>query len=218
MPRAPLEKTENHTDPMQRHGGRLARSFYRFAYRHGTPRWDSPGPHPELERLVAGRTPARALDLGCGTGSDVIYLAGLGWEVVGVDFAPEAIEVARKRALDAGTGAGFVVGDVTRLRRIGVAGPFDLVLDTGCYHGIASHLRGAYAAEVAAVTSAGADLYVAGISDPPATWRVLGARGVDADDLMARFGAQFDLVEQHSAGDRGRASYFVLFHLVRKVG
>jgi len=199
-------------------GGRLALFFYRFTYRHGSPRWDSAEPHPELKELVAGRPPGRALDLGCGTGTDAIYVAQQGWDVVGVDFVPEAIETATQRASVAGSSPRFVVGDVTQLRHAGVDGPFDLVLDTGCFHGIAAGLRGSYAAEVAAVAAPGADFYVAGLSDPPATWRLMGARGVTADDLRRHFDATFDLVGERQVGGRGRMAHFVLYHLVRRPG
>ena len=62
------------------------------------PRWDGTEPRPELTELAKGRAPGRALDLGCGTGSDVLYLAGLGWDATGVDFVPRAIATARSRA------------------------------------------------------------------------------------------------------------------------
>jgi SAM-dependent methyltransferase len=203
---------------MARSGGRPALSFYRFTYRHGRPRWDSVEPHPELVDLVVGRRPGRALDLGCGTGTDALYLAQNGWNVVGVDFVPEAIEAAEKRAVDVGLSPRFVVGDVTRLRESGIEGPFDLILDTGCYHGVAAKLRDAYAAEVAAVAAQGADFYVAGISDPPAMWHLLGARGVSAADLRQHFGADFELAEEQQTGARGRLAHFVLYHLVRRQG
>ena len=77
---------------------RLDLLFYRLAYRFGRPRWDTAEPRPELEGLLPGRRPGRALDLGCGTGTDAIYLASQGWEVTGVDFVPEAIATARTRA------------------------------------------------------------------------------------------------------------------------
>jgi len=190
--------------------------FYRLAYRSGTPRWDSPEPQPELAELARGRPPGRVLDLGCGTGSDVLYLASLGWEAIGVDFAPRAIEIARSRAAASGSSAAFIVGDVTRLREAGVDGRFDLVLDVGCYHGIPAGRRDAYRAGVAAVTEPGGDLYLAGISDPPAAWRMLGAPGLGADDVRHRFGADFDLVGEQTTGPVGRAGNFTVYHLVRK--
>ena len=190
--------------------------FYRLAYRSGTPRWDSPEPRPEVAVLVRDRVPGRALDLGCGTGSDVIYLASLGWDAEGVDFAPGATAIARSRAAASGSSARFTTGDVTRLREAGVTGRFDLVIDVGCYHGVPAGRRDAYRSEVAAVTKPGGDLYLAGISHPPVSWRLLGAPGLSAGDLRRRFGADFDLVDEQTAGPVGRAGTFVLYHLVRK--
>ena len=192
--------------------------FYRLAYRSGRPAWDSAEPRPELAELASSRPPGRALDLGCGTGSDTLYLASRGWDAIGVDFVPRAIATARSRAAAARSAAAFVVGDVTRLEAAGIDGDFDLVTDTGCYHGIPADRRDAYAAGIAAVTRPGGDLYLAGVSDPPAAWRLLGARGIDADDLRRRFGADFDLVEERKAGPVGRAGRFVLYHLVRAAG
>lgn len=81
---------------------RIDTLFYRLAYRFGRPRWDSAEPRPELAGVIRGR-PGRALDLGCGIGTDAIYLARQGWEAVGVDFVPEAIETARSRAAASGS-------------------------------------------------------------------------------------------------------------------
>ncbi len=189
--------------------------FYRFAYRFGTPRWDSPEHRPELEELARNHRSGRALDIGCGTGSDALYLASQGWDVVGVDFVPQAIASARGRALARGSTARFVAGDASRLREAGIAGPFDLIVDIGCYHSIPDRFRDAYATEVAAVARTGADFYLAGIDDPPVSWRLLGARGVDAVELRRRFGEDFDLVEERSASGAGRVSRFVLYRLIR---
>lgn len=195
---------------------RLDSLFYRLAYRFGKLRWVTSEPRPELEGLLQGRRPGRALDLGCGAGTDAIYLAKQGWEVTGVDFVPEAIATARSRARAAGSTACFVAGDATRLRQAGVSGPFDLMLDIGCYHAIPASLRDAYAAEAAAVARPGADFYLAGIANPPATWRLLGAQGISGGELRNRFGADFHLVDERTAGPAGRVSQFVLYHLVRK--
>ena len=209
---------------------RVDRTFYRSAYRFGRPRWDTGQPRPELAELVRSCRPGRALDIGCGTGANAVFLAGSGWEVVAVDFAPEAIEAARRRAgvaqahvpPAAGRGSGelrsptFLVGDATRLRHDGVTGPFDLVLDIGCYHAIPERGRHAYATEVAAVTAPGADFYIAGISKAPASWRLLGARGTSADEVNGRFGSAFEVVEHWSPEPLGHNHEFILYHLVRQ--
>lgn len=195
---------------------RLDFFFYGLTYRFGNPRWDTGRPRPEIEDLASTLNPGRVLDLGCGTGTDDIYLASKGWKVVGVDFAPQAIARATEKANAAASSATFVIGDATRLDEAKVDGLFDLVLDVGCYHAIPEHRRDAYAAGVAARTRPGADFYLAGINNPPATWRLLGARGVSADELRRRFGKSFVLSEEKPLGPIGRASNFVRYHLVRK--
>jgi SAM-dependent methyltransferase len=194
---------------------RIDSLFYRLAYRVEQPRWDSTQPRPELVELIRGRPPGRALDLGCGTGANAIYLASQGWETTGIDFAPAAITTSRSRAAAARSTARFVVCDVTRLREADISGDADLVIDIGCYHAIPAGLRDSYVTEVAAVTRPGADLYIAGIGHPPATWRLLGAHGISTDDLRRRFGNHFDLADQQSVGSADRVGPFVLFHLIR---
>ena len=69
-------------------------------------------------------TPARVLDLGCGTGSLSVLLARQGHRVTGVDLSPRMIDLARAKAA-AGPNADFVVGDASAPD---VAGLFDVVL------------------------------------------------------------------------------------------
>ena len=188
----------------------LDRMLYRLTYRFGKPRWDTGVPLPELEQLVQGRAPGRALDLGCGTGADVVYLARHRWHTTGVDFAPEAIAAARKRAAAAGVSAAFVHGDASRLADAGVREPFDLLLDIGCYHTIPASRRDAYVAGAAAAARPGADFYLVGIADPPRLWRLLGAHGIGADEIKSRFGPYFTV-----AGQQRRGARLVAYHLVR---
>ena len=113
---------------------------YDILYRLGAARlsrgWDK-GPGPELVALVdEGRiTPdrvriPRAVDLGCGTGANVLFLAKRGFEAVGVDFSKVAIERARRWARERGLEgrARFEVGDATAERVEGVEGPFGLIV------------------------------------------------------------------------------------------
>lgn len=87
---------------------------------------------PGLLRTVAEqRIPGRALDLGCGAGVHAVYLAQLGFNVVGVDFVPAALELARERARVAGVELELHEANVLTYE---AQSPFDLVLDSGCLH------------------------------------------------------------------------------------
>lgn len=82
-------------------------------------------PNRFVERELADAMPGRALDLACGEGRNALWLAGRGWDVVGVDFSEVAIDRARRRAADEGIALDLRVADVLGLP---VAAEFDLVL------------------------------------------------------------------------------------------
>jgi ubiquinone/menaquinone biosynthesis C-methylase UbiE len=107
--------------------------FYNLWYL-GKPPWDTGISPPELIRFIDSNPPGKALDLGCGTGTNAIKLAQNHWQVTGVDFVPKAIKKAQQRAQEAGVDIKFILGDVTNLSTINTV--FDLVLDIGCYHNL----------------------------------------------------------------------------------
>jgi len=106
------------------------------------PPWDTGISPPELFEFIKNNPPGRALDIGCGTGTNVITLARAGWQVTGIDFAPRAITLARQKLKHSNTRADLFVGDATKLR--GIPGPFELALDLGCYHGLSLQDRNKY--------------------------------------------------------------------------
>ena len=73
----------------------LRRISFLFWY-FSRPPWDSGLTPPELFAFLNDHPAGRAIDLGCGTGTNIITLARLGWQVTGLDFIPKAIEQARK--------------------------------------------------------------------------------------------------------------------------
>jgi SAM-dependent methyltransferase len=139
-------------------------------YRIGFKPWemDSATVGPQLDELLAveetGRQPpyGSALDLGCGTGRWSVGLAQSGWQVVGVDVVPKAIQAARRRAQEAGSDVTFVEGDVTALRSagVGVGSGFVFVLDVECFNHLNDAQRAAVGREVNAVTSADATMLI----------------------------------------------------------
>ena len=101
--------------------------------------------------------PGTALDLGCGTGDNSIYLAKHGWQVTGVDFVAKAVDRARAKAAANKVAVNFGRADVTRLSSEGVGSNFGLIVDNGCLHGMSPEDRDAYVREVTAVAAASAD-------------------------------------------------------------
>ncbi|MEU4347614.1 class I SAM-dependent methyltransferase [Streptomyces sp. NPDC023838] len=89
-------------------------------------------------------TPGRALDLGCGPGRNALHLASLGFEVDAVDLSPGAIDWAEERAKEAGADIRFHRGDAFALADTVLAGPYDLVHDSGCFHHLPPHRRVSY--------------------------------------------------------------------------
>ncbi|TQL68618.1 methyltransferase family protein [Nocardioides albertanoniae] len=62
----------------------------------------SGNPNPQLVAEASGMVPGTALDVGCGEGGDVVWLAQQGWTVTGADFSATGLESARRHAEDAG--------------------------------------------------------------------------------------------------------------------
>ena len=78
-------------------------------YRDGNLPWDTGRPSSELQRVLSRNAiqPCRALELGCGTGTNSVWLAQQGFEVTGIDVAPLAVERAEERAHAAGVTGAF---------------------------------------------------------------------------------------------------------------
>ena len=104
-------------------------TFNLWYYRE--PPWDTGISPPELLDYIHDHPPGRALDLGCGTGTNVITLAQHGWDVIGIDYVRRAIKTAQRKSRRAGVNIDLRVGDVTHPDEN--IGPFDLVLDIGCF-------------------------------------------------------------------------------------
>ncbi len=104
--------------------------FYDAMYRVGAP-WEG-GPRPELVELVTnGRIlPGSAIDLGCGSGANAIFLAKHGFDVVGVDFSPVAISKAVRKA-GATRGVRFVRADLTAPTLGEAEAQYDVLVDYG---------------------------------------------------------------------------------------
>jgi cyclopropane fatty-acyl-phospholipid synthase-like methyltransferase len=131
-----------------------SRTAFDIRYLLGKTPWDTQVTPPEVMELLEDETitRGRALDLGCGTGTNCIALAEYGWEAVGVDFSALAIKHARRQARRAAVDCQFYRADVTDLAFL--VRPFDVILDIGCLHSLACEDRERYAAEVVRLIAA----------------------------------------------------------------
>jgi cyclopropane fatty-acyl-phospholipid synthase-like methyltransferase len=104
--------------------------------------WDTGISPPELIDFLENQPPGRALDLGCGTGTNAITICKYGWEVIGADASYLAIQRAQEKALGICSQLDFRRRNVSRLR--GIEGKFNLILDIGCFHSLSSRAQARY--------------------------------------------------------------------------
>lgn len=176
----------------------LQRLIYSLWY-YFRPPWDTGVTPPEVVEAIEGQsalTPGRALDLGCGTGTNSLYLARHGWQVVGVDIATPAIRQARRRAKEAGLSVDFHAADVTRLDFL--QPPFDLALDIGCFHALDAGGRARYRDQMLRLLHPGARfmLYAFGPSRG-----CLMEMGITPDEVQRLFQPDFRLLRVEGGAD-----------------
>jgi ubiquinone/menaquinone biosynthesis C-methylase UbiE len=93
----------------------IRRLFFEWRYLRRQAPWDTGQSPPELLAALARLSPGKALDLGCGTGTNLRTMAKAGWQVTGVDFSSQAIDRARRKLRSFGPQVHLIHGDVSRL-------------------------------------------------------------------------------------------------------
>jgi SAM-dependent methyltransferase len=165
--------------------------WYLFA-----PPWDTGISPPELLEFIQTHEPGRAIDLGCGTGTNLVTLVRAGWQAEGIDFSARAIRRARRKLIRAGVECRVAVGDVTGMSTI--AGPFELALDIGCFHTVVS--RGAYVTHLRRIVASGGHWLMYGFVRDDAT---SGGRGIGPSDLKMIQSHGFRLLSRRDGMDHG---------------
>lgn len=199
----------------------VGRWAYDLMYRWRAP-WEGVGVRDDL-RLLLDRgdvTPAthpRALDLGCGTGANVVHLADRGFDVTGVDFSEVALGEAHERARQAGVvrRCRFVNADLTDPALHRTLGSFDLLVDFGTLDDLTGDRREAMARNIGAMSAPGAvflfwcfyaeraELPIISFSGPSRL-----APAIEPGEVERLFGEAFDV--DRLRGPRDRAACFVL--------
>lgn len=132
----------------------------------GKPPWDIGRPQSVFVE-AADQITGSVLDAGCGTGENALFFAARGHRVTGIDFLPQPIIEAKRKAQDRGVDATFLNLDALHLNDLPEA--FDSAIDCGLFHVFSDEDRAKYVASLANVIKSGGRLFLACFSDkePP---------------------------------------------------
>ena len=162
-------------------------------YRDGhKPPWDIGRPSHEIVGAVEKGTikPCRVVELGCGTGTDAIYLAQKGFDVTGLDIAPTALARAEAKAKKAEVRVRWLVADVLAPPPLGT---FDFLFDRGCYSGLRGQQRTDYVKTAERLSHPGSRLLL--LASNANEKRNDGVPRVTEEELRGDFSAWFEFLE-----------------------
>lgn len=187
-------------------------------YLGGTVPWDTGITPPEVRLFWNSRLvepSGTALDLGCGTGTNVAFLAALGLRVIGFDLSSVALVQARERvsyrAPQRDSCPFLIQADVSSLPIHALGARY--ILDIGCLHSVPRERRAAYATGVSANLAAGGFYHLFAhdalrcSGEPDQT-----GRGVGETEVADLFSPQLSLSTVHRGQPDPRPCRWYLFH------
>lgn len=180
--------------------------------------WNSDKPDKEFTELMESEKirPRCVLDVGCGTGTDAIYLASKGANVTAIDISREAIRLAGERAKKARVEVNFIAGDFLEVEFDNER--FDFVNDRGCFHVMNPLRREDFAAKVSRVLKEGGFYYLKCWSDKQEFESEGTPYRISKDVIYRTFSEFFDVGEIRDVrwGDKGPWGYVSLMIKRRK--
>jgi SAM-dependent methyltransferase len=188
------------------HLGMMAHRCWDESYAAGALPWDTGEPEPLLvEFVAAGRVrPMRTLEIGAGTGTNSIYLAERGFDVVGIDVAPRAVERANAKLDGGALRCRFVT--LNFLAASPANDPFDFVFDRGCFHVFDEpEERAQFASRVAAaLVPGGFWLSIVGSTEGPP--REVGPPRRSAREVTLAIEPALEIIELRATEFRGHGA------------
>lgn len=178
------------------------RERWESQYASGHTPWDTQVTPPEVEAFwTSGRLAGDglALDIGCGPGTNVLYLAQQGLTAIGFDIALHPLLTGRsridRRASEVAARALFVQADVTRLPITGAGAAY--ILDVGCFHGVRPTERDSYVAGIVANLRPGGYYQLYAFDRTPEMTADPDRKlmGVEENEIAQRFASQLTIVE-----------------------
>jgi cyclopropane fatty-acyl-phospholipid synthase-like methyltransferase len=156
----------------------------------GEPPWEIGQPQPEVVRLAdSGGFRSPILDVGCGRGSNALYLASRGFAVHGIDFVDEVVKEAQEEARRRQLEVEFGPGDANQLRLLGRI--YGTVLDSGTFHSFSDKERLQYLDGLRAVTKPGSIVHLICFSELEI--RPGGPRRIDEAELRQLFSGEWEI-------------------------
>jgi len=175
----------------------MAHPDWNARYAEGDLPWDTGKPDEHLVKIVDGGAvkAGRTLEIGCGTGTNALWLAARGFDVLAVDLAPLAIEKARAKAAGA-RNCLFEVLDFLAGKPEG--GPFDFVFDRGTFHVFdEADVRARFAERVAGLLAPGGR-WLSLIGSTEGGPRDTGPPRRTAREVLASIEPVLELVDLHA--------------------
>ena len=177
----------------------MDRAAWDDRYRTGGLPWDTQRHDKHIERVVAEHPvePCAALEIGCGAGTNAIWLAQKGFRVTALDISPIAIDAARERASRAAVGVEFVAADILADKIPGV--PFGFALNRGCFHSFAEPAERVACAEIIATCLAEDGLWFSLIGSADGPDRETGPPRRSARDIADVVEPLFEILSLEAA-------------------
>jgi SAM-dependent methyltransferase len=157
--------------------------------------WDTGTPDPLLVEAIESRViaPGPTLEIGCGTGTNAIFLAQHGFDVLGIDISAVAVDKARVKARGR---CRFEALDFLAATPAG--GPFQFVFDRGCFHVFDDEGERARFAENVAAVLVGHGLWLSLIGSTEGGPRDEGPPRRSARDVMNAIEPWLEIVQLRS--------------------
>lgn len=183
---------------------RLKRRYRFFHSYKQDPPWDTNISPPELFDFLQSHPTGRALDIGCGTGTNLVTIAEMGWQVDGIDYIYKAVRTARQKIGNRNLSINVYYGDF--LSQNYLEGPYNLILDMGCYQSLPDVDKRIYEKKILALLAHDGCFYLNGFLQVHKS-----RRGIRQEDIKA-LSEQFRLVEDvRCMGINDRPATWLLF-------